>query len=61
MSVYVCLHICLCIMYMPCACEVQKRILDPLKLELQKLVSHPMWVLGIVPGSSGRAVSVSNH
>jgi hypothetical protein len=35
----------------------QKRASDPLKLELQT----PMWVLGIEPGSSGRATTALDH
>ena len=35
-----CLHVCLCTTYMPGAYGVQKRVLDPLELELQTVVSH---------------------
>lgn len=35
-----CLHICLCIMYMPSAEGGQKTASDLLKLELQQVVSH---------------------
>lgn len=34
-----------------------KRVLVPLKLELQAAVSHPTWLLGIELQSSARAVS----
>ena len=34
-----------------------KRVSDSLKLELQVGVSHPVWMLGGKPVSSGRAVS----
>lgn len=34
-----CLHVCLCIMCMPGAHKSQKKALDPLPLELQKIVS----------------------
>lgn len=29
-----------------CASGGQKRVLDPLKLELQAVESHPVWALG---------------
>lgn len=32
----------------------QKQVLDPLELELQVVVSHCTWVLGIEPGSAGK-------
>lgn len=35
----------------------QKRVLDPLELELQVVVNHPKWKLESEPGSSARAVS----
>jgi hypothetical protein len=35
----------------------QKRVLDPLELELQVVVSHPKWKLESELGSSARAVS----
>lgn len=34
----------------------QKRELDPLELDLQEVVGHTLWVLGIESGSSARAV-----
>ena len=40
MCMNVCLHICLCTMYVPSAFGVQKRALDPLELESQMTVSH---------------------
>lgn len=46
----------LCIKYVFGAHGGQKRVLDPLKLELQMILSH-LWVLGIEPGSCGRAAS----
>lgn len=33
------LHVCMCTTYMPGACGGQKRVLDPLKIELQMFVS----------------------
>ena len=38
---------------------VSVRISDPLELELQ--VCAAMWVLGVEPGTFGRAVSVNNY
>ena len=34
---------------------------DPLEVELQKVVGHLLWVLGIKPGSSERAARALNH
>ena len=43
-----------CVCYMcGIACGIQKRVSDSLKLELQAVVNHPMWVLGLELGSSG--------
>lgn len=39
----------------------QNRILDPVELELEVVVSHPMWVLGIKLRFYGRAISVLHH
>ena len=41
-------------------CGDQMRESDPLELELQEVVSHLMWVLGINQ-SSGRTESTFNH
>lgn len=38
----------------------KKRVLDPLTLELQVVVSHSSWVLGIELRSPGRATSILN-
>ena len=46
-------------MSMPGAQGGQKRVLDPLELELQ-MVGATMWVLGIEPRQSARA-SALNH
>lgn len=41
--------------------ETRRRwLIDPLELELQRGVSHLMWVLGIELGSSGRKTSAVN-
>lgn len=56
MCVY--LHMCLGTIYMAGPCGYQKRVLDPLGLELPVVA---MWVLGIEPGFSGKAVSVLNY
>jgi hypothetical protein len=37
-------------------CRSQKRAQDLLELELQEVVSYLIWVLGIEPGFSARAV-----
>lgn len=34
-----CLYVCLCTTCMPVACESQKRVSDPLELELQVIMS----------------------
>ena len=38
----------------------QKKISEPLELELQVVVSHPVWVLGTKLGSSARATNAFN-
>jgi hypothetical protein len=40
--------------------ECQRKVLDPLELELQ-VVNGPMWVLGAKLGSSGRTASTLDH
>lgn len=47
-------------MSMPGAYRGQKRVSDPLELELQEVVSHLIWMLGIELRSYGRAVSALN-
>lgn len=47
---------CECIMHMSDACRSQKRVSDPLELELQ-WIQATMCVLGSEPWSSVRAVS----
>lgn len=41
MYFYLCV-LCVCL----CTCGVQKRVLDPLELELETVVRGWMWVLG---------------
>ena len=43
------------------ACRIQERVLDPLELELQAVVSHLMWVLRTELGSSPRVLCVLNN
>lgn len=49
MSVY--LHTCMCTIGTPSPHTGQKKALDPAKLELEALVSHPAWVQRIDSGS----------
>lgn len=48
----VCLHVCLCVTYVPEAIRDQKRVLNSMELELQTIVSYHVgtrnwtWVLG---------------
>lgn len=42
-------------------CRDQKRVLDPIELELQTVRSCPMWVRGSELKSSGRAICALNH
>lgn len=37
-----------------------KRVSDPKELELQAIVSHPVWMQGVEPGSSERVVLALN-
>ena len=39
----------------------QKKLSDPLNLELQVIIGYLMWVLGIELWFSGRVVSVLSH
>lgn len=53
-DVYVCVHV-----YLPYVCghpECQKRVSDPVELQLQASVSRLMWVLGATVQPSGRAI-----
>lgn len=43
---------CACILMFTCSHGCQKRALDPWKLELKAVVSHPTWVLGTDRGFS---------
>lgn len=40
--------------------RIQKRVLDPLELELQAVVSHVTWVQGTKLRASDRAVTAHN-
>lgn len=54
-----CLHVCIWTTCVMCY-EGQKRVPDLLELELQTVVSHPVWVLGTELRSSVRAAIVLN-
>ena len=41
-------------------CGAQKRVLDPLELELQIVVSSPSWMLRVKVGSFARAALLSH-
>lgn len=47
----------MCTIYVSGAHRNQRRISDSLDLELQVVVSHPLWALGSKPGSSVKAVN----
>lgn len=47
--------------YTVSSCRGQRRILDPLELEIQTDVSLHLWVLGIKAGFSTREVRALNH
>lgn len=52
-KIFIYVPVCLCMVIMcVCAQRSQKRVLDPLELHLQVVVSHTMWVLGTELGSS---------
>lgn len=55
MSMSVCLHFCMHITCAPGACGSQKKVSDPLALELQSWA--PMWMLGMELKSFARAAS----
>lgn len=62
------MHVCVCMslsvgMYkgVQVCGPLRPAVSDPLELELKAVVSYLMWVLGIEPGSSGRAKSALNH
>ena len=42
------------------SCECQKEVSDPMKLELQVVVNHLMWMLGTELESCARAASNLN-
>lgn len=43
------------------ASETRKKVMDPLELKLQAVVTHCMWVLGTELRSSGKSASTLNH
>ena len=43
--IYVCLLICMCAIYMPRDCRSQKKVPDPLTLELQVVVGFSVLIL----------------
>lgn len=50
--------------YLPLVCGVprdQKRVLGPLELEFQTIITYSVWVLAFEPGSSARVASTPNH
>lgn len=51
-----CVRVSVCVF-----CKDQKKLSDPLKMELQTVVSYLMWMLGTKFSSSGRAASVLNY
>ena len=60
-----CLHVGLCTHVVQC-CRGQKRVLDYSELKFSwnwnyRLFSSAVWVLGIKPGSSARALSALHH
>lgn len=55
----ICLHTCLCAMCVPCWYS-QKRMADPLELDLQNVVSSYVGA-GIEPQFSGKAAEALNH
>lgn len=58
-------EVCLCVFVWVCVheCRCLRRLdmSQPLKLEMEALVSHPMWVLGTPPRSSAGALCGPNH
>ena len=57
-----CVCVCLCVYvhFSADVCGVSMRASDPLELELWVVVSSTVWMLGIKPGSSTRAVCIIN-
>lgn len=51
---YLCVSMCVSMWDVYRFLKCQKMTLGPLELELQTVVSHPMWVLGTKTGSFGR-------
>lgn len=57
--IYDCVYVCLCYPHVG-TLRGQKRVCDALELELQAVVSYPVWVLGTKLESSGRALRALN-
>lgn len=55
------MYVCVCVNMCMGAKGVQKRVMDPLELEVQALMSCPTWVLGIELWFSVRAASTLYH
>lgn len=53
-----CMHTNACIYYMhQCVPVPSEDMSDVLELDLQKIMSYPVWVLGLEPGSFAKAAS----
>lgn len=57
---FVSFYVCVCSVHVG-APAGQKRVLSPLELEWQAVVSCPPWVLGTELESSGSTASILNH
>lgn len=57
-TLYICVHACQYVYHVHLgAHEGQKRAWESLELELQEVVNHPVWILGIESQSSARVAS----
>lgn len=52
MNVWVCVCICVCDMCTAAQKISQKRVLAPMALDIQAVVKHPTWVMGLELESS---------
>jgi hypothetical protein len=55
------IHVSVDYIYMQVIMENKRSQSDPVELELQAAVRHPMWVLGLELPSSARAAYSLNH